>query len=81
MLNFYRRIKQREKSYVAYRDYMIIVTILGTGIRRGEIINLQWSDVDFINKSISVFGKGRRKETIPITDKLAKELGGISNFL
>ncbi|MFJ5750939.1 tyrosine-type recombinase/integrase [Peribacillus frigoritolerans] len=26
MLNFYRRIKQREKSYVAYRDYMMIVT-------------------------------------------------------
>jgi hypothetical protein len=26
MLNFYRRIKQREKSYFAYRDYMIIVT-------------------------------------------------------
>ncbi|MBT2729220.1 tyrosine-type recombinase/integrase [Bacillus sp. ISL-75] len=80
MLNFYRRIKQREKSYVAYRDYMIIVTILGTGIRRGEVINLQWSDVDFINKSISVFGKGRRKETIPITDKLAKELGGYQTF-
>jgi integrase/recombinase XerD len=80
MLNFYRRIKQREKSYVAYRDYMIIVTILGTGIRRGEIINLQWSDVDFINKSISIFGKTRRKETIPITDKLAKELAGYQTF-
>lgn len=61
MLNFYRRIRRREKSYVAYRDYMIIVTILGTGIRRGEIINLQWSDIDFVNKSISVFGKSRRK--------------------
>lgn len=80
MLNFYRRIKRREKSYVAYRDYMIIVAILGTGIRRGEIINLQWSDVDFINKTISVFGKSRRKETIPVTDKLAKELAGYHSF-
>lgn len=80
MLNFYRRIKQREKTYVAYRDYMVIVSILGTGIRRGEIINLQWSDVDFVNKSISVFGKSRRKETIPITDKLAKELAGYQTF-
>ena len=80
MLNFYRRIKQRDKSYVAYRDYMIIVTILGTGIRRGEIINLQWSDVDFINKTIFVFGKTRRKETIPITDKLSKELASYQTF-
>ncbi|MGE8037549.1 tyrosine-type recombinase/integrase [Lysinibacillus sp. NPDC093692] len=46
--------------------------ILGTGIRRGEICNLQWSDVDFANRSISIFGKTRRKETMPITDKLAK---------
>lgn len=74
MLSFYRRIKQREKNYVAYRDYMMIVTILGTGIRRGEVINLQWSDIDFINQSISVFGKSRRKDTLPITDKLSKEL-------
>ncbi|WP_225434146.1 tyrosine-type recombinase/integrase [Peribacillus tepidiphilus] len=59
---------------------MIIVTILGTGIRRGEIINLQWSDIDFVNKSISVFGKSRRKETIPITDKLAKELAAYQTF-
>jgi integrase/recombinase XerD len=80
MLNFYRRIKQREKTYVAYRDYMMIVTILGTGIRRGEIINLQWSDIDFVNKSISVFGKSRRKETIPITDKLVKEFAGYQSF-
>ncbi|WP_084788100.1 tyrosine-type recombinase/integrase [Anaerobacillus alkalidiazotrophicus] len=65
MLSFYRRIKQREKSYFAYRDYMMIVLILGTGIRRGEIINLTWCDIDFVNHNISVFGKTRRKETIP----------------
>lgn len=80
MLNFYRRIRNREKSYFAYRDYMVIVTILGTGIRRGELTNLRWHDIDFVNKSISVFGKSRRKETIPITDKLAKELASYQVF-
>ncbi|WP_152952415.1 site-specific integrase [Peribacillus butanolivorans] len=40
MLNFYRRIRRREKQYFAYRDYIMIVLILGTGIRRGELINL-----------------------------------------
>jgi integrase/recombinase XerD len=80
MLNFYRRIKRREKSYCAYRDYMIIVVILGTGIRRGEIINLRWSDIDFENQSISVFGKTRRKETLPMTEKLTKELRAYQTF-
>lgn len=44
LLSFYRRLKQREKSYLAYRDYMMIVLILDTGIRRGELISLKWSD-------------------------------------
>ncbi|MGM1048594.1 MAG: tyrosine-type recombinase/integrase, partial [Bacillota bacterium] len=80
MLNFYRRIKRREKSYCAYRDYMIIVTILGTGIRRGEIIGLKWSDIDFENQSISVFRKTRRKETLPLTHKLTKEFLAYQTF-
>ncbi|MFK9094397.1 tyrosine-type recombinase/integrase [Bacillus salipaludis] len=80
MLNFYRHIRRREKQYFAYRDYMMIVLILGTGIRRGEIINLKWSDVDLLNHNISVFGKTRRKETIPTTVKLSKELGAYKTF-
>lgn len=80
MLAYYRRLKTRDKSYFAYRDYMLIVTLLGTGLRRGEIINLKWSDVDFQNLSISVFGKSGRKESIPITEKLAKELGAYKVF-
>jgi integrase/recombinase XerD len=80
MLAYYRRLKTRDKSYFAYRDYMLIVTLLGTGLRRSEIINLKWSDVDFQNLSISVFGKSRRKESIPITEKLAKELAAYKVF-
>ena len=80
MLAYYRRLKTRDKSYFAYRDYMIIVTLLGTGLRRSEIINLKWTDVDFKNLSISVFGKSRRKESIPITEKLAKELAAYKVF-
>lgn len=54
--------------------------ILGTGIRRGEIINLKWSDIDFINHNISVFGKTRRKEIIPTTEKLSREIAGYKTF-
>lgn len=69
MLNYYRRIKHRDKSYVAYRDYLIIVTLLFTWIRRGEAINLKWNDIDLHSRSMSVSGKNRIKETFPITDE------------
>lgn len=74
MLNYYRRIKQRERSYVAYRDYTIIVTLLGTGVRLGELINLKWNDIDFVSGTVTVYGKKREKSSIPLTEKLVKEL-------
>lgn len=73
MLTYYRRIKQREKAFYAYRDYQIIVTLLGTGLRLTELCNLKWTDIDFKNNTLSVFGKNRKRETIPITEKLVSE--------
>ncbi|MDP4350248.1 tyrosine-type recombinase/integrase, partial [Escherichia coli] len=64
MLNYYRRIKQREKAFYAYRDYSIIVTLLGTGLRLSELCSLKWDDVDFVNQTLTVFGKSRKYETI-----------------
>lgn len=80
MLNYYRRLKNREKSFYSYRDYMIIVFLLGTGFRLSEMCNTKWSDIDFQNQTISVFGKNRRKDTIPITEKLTKELSAYKVF-
>jgi integrase/recombinase XerD len=40
----------------------------------GELINLKWSDVDFQNRNIIVFGKLKTQTSIPIADKLQAEL-------
>ncbi|WP_078408719.1 tyrosine-type recombinase/integrase [Priestia abyssalis] len=74
MLNYYKRIKQREKAFYAYRDYSIIVCLISSGIRLSEMCNLRWTDIDFKNNSMSIYGKSRTYETIPITGKLVKEL-------
>jgi integrase/recombinase XerD len=80
MLAYYHGLRRREKSYFAYRGYMLIVTFLGTGIRRTEIINLKWSDVDLENLTISVYGKRRKREIVFLTEKLAKELSAYNLF-
>ncbi|PEK60768.1 tyrosine-type recombinase/integrase [Bacillus pseudomycoides] len=80
MLAYYRGLRRREKSYFAYRGYMLIVTFLGTGVRRTEIINLKWSDVDLENLTISVYGKSRKKEIIFLTEKIAKEISAYYLF-
>lgn len=74
MLSYYRRLKNRDKTFYAFRDHTIIITLLGTGIRLGELCNLKWSSIDFDSYAITVFGKGREQQTIPVTEKLIKEL-------
>ncbi|WP_050979761.1 tyrosine-type recombinase/integrase [Fictibacillus macauensis] len=74
MLNYYRRLKNREHAFHAYRDYTIIITLLGTGIRLSEMCSLKWSDINFERQTMSVFGKNRKKESIPVAEKCIKEL-------
>lgn len=80
MLNYYRRLKHRDKAFFAYRDYTIIITFLSTGIRQKELIGLKWSDIDFVHQTMVIFGKSRKNEIIPITDKLVNELAGYKIF-
>jgi integrase/recombinase XerD len=74
MLSFYKRSRLNSRSFASYRDYMIIVTMLGTGIRLGEMINLEWNWVNIHARIMSVDGKKRQTSSVPMTDKLAKEL-------
>ncbi len=80
MLNYYRRIKERQRTFHAYRDYTIIITLLGTGVRLGELINLKWNDVDFKSGTVTVYGKKREQSSIPLADKLVKELAEYQTF-
>lgn len=50
----------------------IVVLALNTGMRRGEIFNLNWSDVDFSKASLQVLGPGAksgRTRHIPLNTK------------
>lgn len=74
MLAYYRSLRRKEKTYFSYRGYMLILLLLGTGLRRKEVIQLKWSDVDIANLTLNVYGKNRQYETVFLTEKLAKEL-------
>lgn len=73
MLRYYQAIKYRDKSLYAYRDYFLIIFLLGSACRLGETVNLKWSDVDLVNQVITVTGKKRVASSIPMTDKLKRE--------
>lgn len=51
------------------RNIAIFETLFSTGIRVSELCNLKCSDIDFINGSIKVLGKGEKERVIQICQK------------
>lgn len=63
--------------------YPILYTFMNTGMRRGELVHLEWSDVDFAQKTLIIRRKpfwqpksGERE--IPLNDGLLNVLKGLS---
>jgi len=51
------------------RDRAILELLYSTGIRLAELIQLNLDQVDFINDTIKIFGKGRKHRIVPIGRK------------
>jgi len=57
----------------------IIVTALNTGMRKGELQKLKWTDIDFKNRKITVVeAKNNESRVVPINKTLHKELFSLS---
>ena len=69
ILNYYDK-----DSFVGMRNYAIMATFFGTGIRRSELLNLLVYDVDMDARLMVVTGKGNKTREIPVTPKLLRIL-------
>ena len=59
----------------AYADFFkpLILTALGTGIRRSALFHLEWRDIDFRNETItlrSTWAKNKKTAIIPMSEKV-----------
>lgn len=63
-----------DDSFKELRNILILAVLYQTGIRRAELINLTWKNVDLTNKTIKVLGKGNKERFIPITSDLVDRI-------
>lgn len=64
-----------ENKFLRYRNYAIFATLLYTGIRKNELLNLKYTDVDIENLSLFIRqGKGNKDRILPINYRLAEAL-------
>ncbi len=51
-------------SFIGIRDELIIELLYATGVRVSELSNIKLKDIDFSNKSIRIFGKGKKERIV-----------------
>lgn len=69
----------------AYNPYLKAIILLGldSGMRRGEILQLEWKDIDLDSGLIKVLGthtKTQRTRSVPMTRRTKIELMALPNF-
>lgn len=63
-----------EQSFEGIQEKLIMDILYSTGIRRNELIQLTWSDINFSTQQIKVTGKGNKQRLIPIGNQLCDSL-------
>jgi site-specific recombinase XerD len=68
------KAKARAHTWNGLRDYAILLTLLDTGIRRGELLNMTVSCLNMQDHSMKVIGKASRERQVFFGSKLRREL-------
>jgi len=55
-----------EKDVLAIRDKAILELIYSSGLRLTEVMSLDVDDIDFIDKVLTVIGKGKKTRNLPV---------------
>jgi len=56
------------------RDFAIMATLGYTGVRLRELVMINLPDVDFVEKTIKVFGKGAKERQIPLSRRAEESI-------
>lgn len=70
-------LTDRQKPYAAntrYRDYAIILLLVGTGIRVSELVGLDLDDIDWKNNEIRIIRKGGDEDIVPLPEEVSYAL-------
>lgn len=51
-------------TFVGYRDYVIMLLLLDTGVRLSELVSMKMNDVDLHEGKIKVWGKGSKEREV-----------------
>lgn len=72
--HFIFTVKKQSTSYYRDRDLALMYTLIKSGIRRAELVNLNISDIDLSQAKIWIKRKGGNEGFIPLLNELVEDL-------
>jgi len=66
--------------FSALRDELVITLLYMTGIRRSELINMKFSDINHSRLEIKVIGKGNKERLCPISKEVIEKINAYSEL-
>lgn len=67
-------LKALDSTAWPVRNRALILLMLDSGLRRGEVVGLQLADVDLVLGCVRVWGKGGRQRAVPIGETTTRAL-------
>lgn len=61
-------------DFESKRNYVILELLFGTGIRLSELLQLKYTDFDFLGKKILILGKRNKQRYVPLYSTLIKAI-------
>jgi integrase/recombinase XerC len=74
LLDIPQKYFTKDNAFENMQEKLLMDVLYSTGMRRQELIQLQWSDINFSNRQLKVTGKGNKQRLIPIGDELADSM-------
>lgn len=59
-------------SFTGYRNYLMMLIFLDTGMRLSELLNLRVQDIDWNRYTFKILGKGNKEREVPFGMRVAK---------
>ncbi len=68
------KANSERKDEFALRDQAILEVLYYCGVRASELISIELMDINIRNRSLRVFGKGRKERIVPFTTECAESI-------
>ncbi len=63
-----------QRTFVGQRDYTVLLLLWRLGLRAGEVVAMRLEDLDWRAAEITVRGKGRRRDRLPMPQDVGQAL-------